>query len=606
MKFKNRYKLSIIFMGLLMSGMCQVEAAERVYIDVQQAVGMRNAHDIDHVIGVNDQLYDFNFVKEIALPNNTIKHRITQFYLNVPVYGASLATTQLEDGTYENITGFYLRDIEEDLKSVVPKLSPDDAIAHVKKLVKVPANSTVSNEQADLYIKQDDQNKARLIYLISFMIDGEKPSRPHFIIDAKTNEVLEQWEGLTTRDATGPGGNQKLGQYYYGRDYGPLIVTDDCQMDSPNVATYDLKNQNSGGAIHKFVCPENTYKLTNGAYSPLNDAHFFGNTVFNMYKAWFNKSPLTMKLKLRVHYGVNYENAFWDGQQMTFGDGATRFYPLVTLDVVAHEVSHGFTQQNSNLQYSRQPGGMNEAFSDIAGEAAEYFLYTNKNPRNDWLVGAYIIKNGVALRYFQDPTRDGRSIDHASKYTDSMNVHYTSGVYNRAFYNLAIKTNWNTEKAFRAFVLANQVYWNQTTGFNEGACGVFKAAQDLGYSTADVVAAFNVVGVNANCGGGGSQVEIKNGVPIPNLSAARGAEAQYVVNVPAGRPSLVVKIAGGTGDADLYVRFGQKPTTTQWQCRPYTSGNNETCTFTPPQTGKYYVMVRAYANYSGVTLSANY
>ena len=76
-----------------------------------------------------------------------------------------------------------------------------------------------------------------------------------------------------------------------------------------------------------------------------------------------------MSLTMRVHYKKNYENAFWDGRQMTFGDGATRFHPLVCLDVTAHEVSHGFTQQNSNLRYKYQSGGMNEAFSDMSGES---------------------------------------------------------------------------------------------------------------------------------------------------------------------------------------------------------------------------------------------
>ena len=88
---------------------------------------------------------------------------------------------------------------------------------------------------------------------------------------------------------------------------------------------------------------------------------------------------------------------------MNFGDGASYFYPLTSLDVTSHEISHGFTEQNSNLQYSGQSGGMNEAFSDMAGEAAEYF----DRGHNDWLVGAEIIKNGTALRWMCTPTQDG-------------------------------------------------------------------------------------------------------------------------------------------------------------------------------------------------------
>lgn len=103
-----------------------------------------------------------------------------------------------------------------------------------------------------------------------------------------------------------------------------------------------------------------------------------------------------------------------------------------------------------------------------------------------------------------------------------------------------------------------------------------------------------------------ADIKLENGVPVSNLSDTRGNERYYYVDVPAGKSLLSVKMSGGTGDADLYVQYGQRPTTTVYQCRPYTSGNNETCNFNLPQAGKYYVMLRAYANYNGVTLMSTY
>ncbi len=82
------------------------------------------------------------------------------------------------------------------------------------------------------------------------------------------------------------------------------------------------------------------------------------------------------------------------------------------------------------------------------------------------------------------------------------------------------------------------------------------------------------------------------------------AEDQYYVDVPAGATSLTVQISGGTGDADLYVRFGSEPTTSVSDCRPFLGGNNETCQFDNPSQGRWYVMVRAYNAYSGALLSA--
>jgi serine protease len=97
---------------------------------------------------------------------------------------------------------------------------------------------------------------------------------------------------------------------------------------------------------------------------------------------------------------------------------------------------------------------------------------------------------------------------------------------------------------------------------------------------------------------------LQSGVPVTGLSGATGAQKQYTFTVPAGAASARFQISGGTGDADLYVRFGAAPTTTQYDYRPYLVGNNETVNVSNPQAGTWYVMVRAYATYSGTSLVA--
>ena len=297
---------------------------------------------------------------------------------------------------------------------------------------------------------------------------------------------------------TGPGGNTKAGLYEYGTDFGNLDVAvsadgNTCTMQNSRVKTIDLNHSasNQSSTAFSYPCLRNTHKEINGAYSPLNDAHYFGGVVYDMYEQWFNTAPLTFQLQMKVHYNNNYENAFWDGTAMTFGDGQNYFYPLVSLDVVSHEVSHGFTDQNSDLIYSGQSGGINEAFSDIAGEAAEYFMLGS----NDFKVGATIFKGDGALRYMYDPPIDGRSIGHANDYVSGMDVHYSSGVFNKAFYILANTSGWDVKKAFEIFLRANQNYWTPNTDFEEGCLGVRDAANDAGYSTADVEAAFAQVGL---------------------------------------------------------------------------------------------------------------
>lgn len=99
---------------------------------------------------------------------------------------------------------------------------------------------------------------------------------------------------------------------------------------------------------------------------------------------------------------------------------------------------------------------------------------------------------------------------------------------------------------------------------------------------------------------------LTNGVAVSGLSASKNNSVDYTMVVPAGASALSFAISGGTGDADIYVRFGAAPTTTNYDCRPYVGGNNETCNISAAQTGTYYIMVQAYSTFSGVSLTGSY
>jgi hypothetical protein len=358
------------------------------------------------------------------------------------------------------------------------------------------------------------------------------------------------------------------------------------------------------GTLYKFTCPTNTFKEINGAYSPLNDGHFFGNVVFNMYQDWLGLRPIAGKLQMRIHYGTNYENAFWDGTAMSYGDGGSTFHPLVSLGVTSHEVSHGFTEQNSGLVYSGMSGGMNEAFSDMAGEAAAWYM----RGTGTFMVGDDIKKGSGAMRYMYNPELDGISIGHASKYTSSMDVHHTSGVFNKAFYLLATKSGWTVRKAFEVMADANRLYWTANSTFNQGACGVEKAAINRNYAVADVTAAFASVGVTGGCGGTtpppGGGVLTKD-VSV-SFSAAAGQGASYTFAVPTGATNLTFKMSGGTGDGDLYTKLGSAPTTTSYLAKSDGSSNVETITIAAPTAGTYYLLANAYAAVNGASIVASY
>lgn len=493
----TRSRLFLAIAVTMLSAQAQAATTVKIQTDQRSARGLVANAGYASNLGL-DRASQLEPVNDAPTAHGTQTIRMQQTWHGVPVFGATVTT---ELGDHEAVmrqSGEVVMGLAADLRNVTPKLSVAQARALWQKQTMTPVNAGIESRDATLMVYAPDQREARLVYKLSHYVGGEHPSRPSAIMDADTGEILEQWEGLTHAKAQGPGGNKKTGIYHYGSaGLASLDVKQDgayCLTETANVRTHDLKNGTNLDAnqVWRFLCPTSQGDAINDGYGAINDAHHFGGVVFDMYRAYLDRAPLRDRLELMVHYGRGYDNAEWNGRQMLFGDGATLFYPLVGLDVIAHEVSHGFTEQNSGLMYTRESGGMNEAFSDIAGDAAEWF----DKGKSDLLVGADIFKaeNG-ALRYMCQPGKDGRSIDHASKYKPGMSVHHSSGVYNKAYCQLVKRDGWNPEKAFKAFARANMLYWKANETFNGGACGVERAAADLNFAAEDVTAAFSDVGV---------------------------------------------------------------------------------------------------------------
>ena len=495
-------------------------------------------------------------------------HRYQQTFRGLPIFGEHVIVNEDVSGNVSTLFGQKVDGLAAEIPAGRPRLSNSRALAIGKSagLGNRVGFMRTTAEKSELMIHIDDNGRARKAYVVSFFADtarGGAPTRPTVIVDADSGRILQQFDNLQhALVGTGPGGNNKTGQYEYGTNFGFMDVTQSgttCTMDNANVKTVNLNGGTSGTTAFAYACPRNTVQTINGAFSPLNDAHYFGSVIYNMYNAYIGRAPLTFQLTMRVHYSTNYENAFWDGSAMTFGDGASTFYPLVSLDVASHEVSHGFTSQNSNLTYSGQSGGINEAYSDIAGEAAEYY---NKGT-NDFLVGADIFKATGALRYMANPPQDGLSIGDAANYVAGMDVHYSSGVYNKAFHTLATTAGWNTQTAFQVFARANDLYWTASTDFNQGACGVQTAATDLGFSVANVTAAFTAVGVSCGGGSGGGTPPTITSFLCPDYANSGGGtyfcEVAYSSTTPA-----VIRWPNGSGGSSYFGRCsrGSRPTVT--------------------------------------------
>jgi vibriolysin len=351
--------------------------------------------------------------------------------------------------------------------------------------------------------------------------------------------------------------------------------------------------------------------------------------TYNCYKTLFNRDSLNnagATLISTVHYSTNYVNAYWDGTQMVYGDGdgVNSIELGKDADVTVHELTHAVTENESNLTYSGQSGGLNEAMSDTFSAICESQASgTWSTAAAIWMIGEDVWTPGTAndaLRYMDDPAKDGVSKDWAPNVTSSTDVHYSSGVPNLAFALLSKggvhprgRSTINVpaigvEKAARIWYKANTDIYTASTTFANAKTWTIQAAADLGYdqATQDAVkAAWEAVGVGATTPPP-TTVVLTNNTPVTNISDATGNSRYYTLAVPSGATSLKFTISGGTGDADLYVRFGAAPDSATYDCRPYVGGNAETCTITNIQAGTYYVMLNAYAAYSGVTLTGAY
>jgi Zn-dependent metalloprotease/subtilisin-like proprotein convertase family protein len=436
---------------------------------------------------------DFTLISN-RLGNDKRTHvRLQQTYQGIPVWGSDIVVHAAE-GKFRGLNGVLAQHLPN--LDLDPTLAASDAMAIGKQLYVAQkkdqqiASLKYAREKSDLVIFPRSGRDAALAWHVVFFTElqgGISPGLWNYFVDAHTGDVLQAFNALDTLEqASGPGGNPKV----------PRTWTDALDvepsggqyiMETARLVTVDMQNGTSGGVVV-------TGPLDPIGDAPINDAHGFAEQTVNVMQEWYGHNSIDdngFVIRSRVHYSSNYENAFWDGEQMTYGDGASFFYPLSgDVDVVAHEIAHGYTTFHSNLTYSGQSGGMNESFSDINGAITEHY---SEGDAADWDVGTDVFQSDGALRYMCDPTADGASIDHMSDYNDGLDVHYSSGVGNKAFCMAARRfsnsggtdteaTAVATRRVGEAFYEANASYWTAGSTYQESCQGTMDAAAALGFS----------------------------------------------------------------------------------------------------------------------------
>ena len=393
----------------------------------------------------------------------------------------------------------------------------------------------------------------------------------------------------------------------------------------------------------------NTHNLFNGTSLPgtlqrtegqgpvadidVNFAHDFAGDTYNCYAALFARDSYNNAgalLRSSVHYSSNYVNAFWNGSQMVYGDGdGVNAIPLDRgFDVVAHELTHAVTENESGLIYANESGALNEANSDTFAAICESWKDGNVISGDTWKVGEDVWTPGTAgdaLRYMNNPTIDGSSRDYyPERYTgsaDNGGVHWNSGIPNLAFY-LAVaggqhprgRTPGITVAALGMDVTAQiwyraaTQYYQSTTNMAQASAACVQAATDLfpldpsvRQSIAD---AWGAVGV-APPPPPPETVALEKAVGVTGVSGP--PDRTYALDVPAGATSVTFTLSGNNGDADLYGKFGSIPTTTDYEARGISATSNESITIpTNGRVGLYYIYVQAYSAFTGVTVTGNH
>ncbi|MEV6675307.1 M4 family metallopeptidase [Streptomyces erythrochromogenes] len=243
--------------------------------------------------------------------------------------------------------------------------------------------------------------------------------------------------------------------------------------DDPQRTVFDAQHRTQlpGTKVREEGDPPSKDATVNRAYAGLG-------ATYELFLKGFGRRSIDdsgLPLDATVHYGEDYNNAFWDGQQMVFGDGDGDLFLdfTVSVDVIGHELTHGVTQYTANLRYRGQSGALNESMSDVFGSLIKQYTLEQTADQADWLIGAGLLGpnvTGVALRSMKAPgtaydddelgkdPQPATMDDYVNTHSDNGGVHINSGIPNHAFYIAA------TELGGKAWERAGQIWYDTLTG----------------------------------------------------------------------------------------------------------------------------------------------
>ena len=493
--------------------------------------------------------------------------KFNQYYQGIRVEHAQYST-HAKGGTIESISG----DFEKiTALSTAPALSAsvalERAMAHVgaqkymwqdlgeETLLKQQTGNSAASyyPQGELVIVRSATANADSQPVLAWKFDvyaQEPVSRALIYVSAKTGEVVLQDNIIKHTSATGSfataySGTRSIAD---GTTTGGFFLRGTTRGNG--IQTFNMNSGTRYARATDFIDADNNWtaaEYNNATFDNVaGDAHVGAEATYDYWKAVHGRNSYDNAgaiIKSYVHYSRSYENAYWDGTRMTYGDGATRFRPLTALDVCGHEIGHAVCQSTANLTYSNESGAMNEGLSDIWGASIEDyavntlgFISGGVKAKSTWLIGEEIDKQQAALRSMSDPKSQGqpdyyKGINWYTGTSDNGGVHTNSGVLNYWYYLIAAGKTGTNEKGV-AFSVAGlginaaakitfrmeSVYMVASSTYAQARTYSIQAATDLfGASSTQVTAvtnAWNAVGVTT----GAALVAQTTGTSAPAVS----------------------------------------------------------------------------------------
>lgn len=457
-----------------------------------------------------------------------IHTHVQQTLGGIPVFGGEAIVHLNADGSLFAFTDNLVAEVKTDTQaSIVADDAIKTALAEygcVDCLTGAPA--------ADLWILRHE-GKDHLVYRVQLRREdgSEQTALPVYFVDAHTGELVWRYDNLQT--ATGI-------SLYSGRvriDTSLQFEINTYYMQDASRRMGTFNNQNSTFSSPVLFSDRDNYWDSRTQRAGV-DAHYgaakFWDYLYNVYGrngidghggpfSFRSADGTTRLLSSVVHYGRSYNNAFWNGQYMTYGDGdGESFDPLVTLDICGHEMMHGVTERTARLTYAGESGALNESWSDVFGAMTERSARGESS--NTWRIGEQAFTPGTdgdALRYLDNPhaadehgfTADDDPDHYSERYTgaeDDGGVHINSGIPNKVFYLLAVGGNHHrggsmagigAVAAARIWYTALTTYMTSSTNFVGARTATLNAAAALygpGSPNANAVGqAWSLCGVGA-------------------------------------------------------------------------------------------------------------